>query len=113
MCDAYNRWLGDVLSGQERLKWWAWSISMMSGGGASSERSEEIGRGGHDDLGTAGDRLLDDPSLLPFYEAVAEADLPLAVHVAGLAHRLIICTRTFTLLASSRFPCRCLWVWCR
>ena len=21
MCDAYNRWLGDVLSGQERLKW--------------------------------------------------------------------------------------------
>jgi predicted TIM-barrel fold metal-dependent hydrolase len=32
-------------------------------------------------LGTAGDRLLDDPSLLAFYEAVAEADLPLAVHV--------------------------------
>ena len=21
MCDAYNRWLGDVLDGQERLKW--------------------------------------------------------------------------------------------
>jgi len=21
MCDAYNRWLGDILSGQERLKW--------------------------------------------------------------------------------------------
>jgi predicted TIM-barrel fold metal-dependent hydrolase len=32
-------------------------------------------------LGTAGDRLLDDSSLLPFYEAVACADLPLAVHV--------------------------------
>jgi len=32
-------------------------------------------------LGTAGDRLLDDPSLLPFYEAVVAAELPLAVHV--------------------------------
>jgi predicted TIM-barrel fold metal-dependent hydrolase len=32
-------------------------------------------------LGTAGDRLLDDPSLLPFYDAVTESDLPLAVHV--------------------------------
>ena len=32
-------------------------------------------------LGTAGDRLLDDESLLPFYEAVPSENLPLAVHV--------------------------------
>jgi predicted TIM-barrel fold metal-dependent hydrolase len=32
-------------------------------------------------LGTAGDRLLDDQSLLPFYDAVATENLPLAVHV--------------------------------
>ena len=32
-------------------------------------------------LGTAGDRHLDDQRLLPFYEALCEVGLPLAVHV--------------------------------
>jgi predicted TIM-barrel fold metal-dependent hydrolase len=45
------------------------------------KESKKLGAVGMMILGTAGDRLLDDPSLLPFYEAVAESDLPLAVHV--------------------------------
>ena len=32
-------------------------------------------------LGTAGDRLLDDPALLPFFEVVAQEELTLSVHV--------------------------------
>src|SRR5207237_3501885 len=42
---------------------------------------ERLGAVGIMILGTAGDKLLDDPSLLPFYEAVAGANFPLAVHV--------------------------------
>ena len=70
MCDAYNRWLGDVLAGQERLKWVGVAI-----------------------LGTAGDRLLDDDSLLPFYEAVATDDFPSPSMSAGPVRRSIISTR--------------------
>lgn len=82
MCDAYNRWLGDVLSGQERLKWVG--VVNLDDSPASVRQVKEaktLGAVGVMILGTAGDRLLDDPSLLPFYEAVSESDLPLAVHV--------------------------------
>ena len=82
MCDAYNRWLGDVLSGQERLKWVG--VVNLDDAPASVRQVKEakkLGAVGMMILGTAGDRLLDDPSLLPFYEAVSDSDLPLAVHV--------------------------------
>src|SRR5207244_11276630 len=50
--------------------------------GAKQVRAcKRLGAAGIMILGTAGDKLLDDPSLLPFYEAVAGANLPLAVHV--------------------------------
>ena len=82
MCDAYNRWLGDVLSGQERLKWvGVANLDDIPGGGEASQRSEKTWRRGHDDPGHGRRSLLDDPSLLPFYEAVAAENLPLAVHV--------------------------------
>ena len=61
---------------------WASSISMISRRPCSQvKEAKKLGAVGMMILGTAGDRLLDDPSLLPFYEAVAETDLPLAVHV--------------------------------
>ena len=41
-------------------------------------------------LGTAGDRLLDHETLLPFYEAVSEAELALAVHVGWACPSLTI-----------------------
>ena len=82
MCDAYNRWLGDILSGQERLKW-VGVVNLDDSAAAVKQVKEakKLGAVGMMILGTAGDRLLDDPGLLPFYEAVAESKLPLAVHV--------------------------------
>ena len=82
MCDAYNRWLGDVLTGQERLKWvGVVNLDDIPGAARQVKEAKTLGAVGMMILGTAGDRLLDDPSLLPFYDALAEADLPLAVHV--------------------------------
>lgn len=82
MCDAYNRWLGDVLSGQDRLKWvGVVNLDDTPASVRQVNEAKKLGAVGMMILGTAGDRLLDDASLLPFYEAVAESDLPLAVHV--------------------------------
>jgi predicted TIM-barrel fold metal-dependent hydrolase len=82
MCDAYNRWLGDVLSGQERLKWVAVvNLDDIPQSVRQITEAKQLGAVGIMILGTAGDRLLDDPSLLSLYEAVATEDLPLAVHV--------------------------------
>jgi predicted TIM-barrel fold metal-dependent hydrolase len=82
MCDAYNRWLGDVLTGQERLKWvGVVNLDDIPGAARQVKEAKKLGAVGMMILGTAGDRLLDDPSLLPFYDALAETDLPLAVHV--------------------------------
>jgi predicted TIM-barrel fold metal-dependent hydrolase len=82
MCDAYNRWLGDVLSGQERLKWVG--VANLDDVPAAVRQvgdAKRLGAVGMMILGTAGDRLLDDESLLPIYEAVESENLPLAVHV--------------------------------
>jgi uncharacterized protein len=82
MCDAYNRWLGDVLSGQDRLKWvGVVNLDDIPASVRQVKEAKKLGAVGVMILGTAGDRLLDDASLLPFYEAMAESDLPLAVHV--------------------------------
>jgi predicted TIM-barrel fold metal-dependent hydrolase len=82
MCDAYNRWLGDVLSSQERLKWvGVVNLDDVPASVRQVKEARKLGAVGMMILGTAGDRLLDDPSLLPFYEVVSDSDLPLAVHV--------------------------------
>ena len=82
MCDAYNRWLGDVLSGQERLKWvGVANLDDIPAAVKQVQEAKQLGAVGMMILGTAGDRLLDDQSLWPFYQAVATENLPLAVHV--------------------------------
>jgi len=82
MCDAYNRWLGDVLAGQERLKWvGVANLDDIAAAVNQVKEAKKLGAVGMMILGTAGDRLLDDQSLLPFYQAVATEDLSLAVHV--------------------------------
>ena len=82
MCDAYNRWLGDVLAGQERLKWaGVVNLDHIPAAIKQIDDAKRLGAVSIMILGTAGDKLLDDDSLLPFYEALAAADLPLAVHV--------------------------------
>ena len=82
LCSSYNRWLGDWLSGHERLKWAA-VVNLDDVKSAAHEVREvkRLGAAAVMVLGTAGDRQLDDPQLFPFYEAVCDAGLPLAIHV--------------------------------
>ena len=82
MCSSYNRWLGDRLSSHARLKWvGVVNLDDIAAAVGQVREAKRLGAAGIMVLGTAGDRLLDDPTLFPFYEAVSEANLPLAVHV--------------------------------
>jgi predicted TIM-barrel fold metal-dependent hydrolase len=82
LCSSYNRWLSERLSGNERIKWAA-VVNLDDIGGAIREvrQAKRLGAVAVMVLGTAGDRLLDDSELMPFYETVAEENLTLAVHV--------------------------------
>jgi predicted TIM-barrel fold metal-dependent hydrolase len=82
LCASYNRWLGDSLSGQERLRWAA-VVNLDDVDAAAHEvrEAKRLGAAAVMILGTAGDRQLDDPLLFPFYEALCEQELPLAIHV--------------------------------
>jgi hypothetical protein len=82
LSSAYNRWMADAVGASERLRWAA--VVNLDEPGAAVRQVREAKRLGAVAvmvLGTAGDRLLDDPALLPFFEAVAQEDLTLAVHV--------------------------------
>src|ERR1041384_3294344 len=86
MCASYNRWLGDRLGRHERLKWvGVVNLDDVPAAIARARESKKRGAVGMMILGTAGDDLLDNPRLLPFYEAVAAEDLALAVHVGWAA----------------------------
>src|SRR2546427_13248448 len=82
MCNSYNRWLGDILSGHERLKWvGVVNLDDIPAAAKQVHECKRLGAVGIMILGTAGDKLLDDPSLLPFYEAVAGGEVLPAVPV--------------------------------
>lgn len=82
MCSSYNRWLGDRLSGQERLKWvGVANLDDIPAAVRQVREAKRLGAVGMMVLGTAGDNLLDHPTLLPLYEAVTDENLTLAVHV--------------------------------
>jgi predicted TIM-barrel fold metal-dependent hydrolase len=79
---SYNRWLGDRLSGNERIKWAA--IANLDDVGAAVQQvgeAKSLGASAVMVLGTAGDLTFDHPTLLPFFESLAQTNLPLAVHV--------------------------------
>lgn len=82
LCACYNRWLGDTLGNHERLKWAA-IVNLDDVASAVKEvrAAKELGAVAVMVLGTAGDTLLDEPGLFPFYEAVADEELALGVHV--------------------------------
>jgi uncharacterized protein len=82
LCSAYNRWMADAVGGSDRLRWAA-VVNLDEPAAALRQVREArtLGAVAVMVLGTAGDRLLDDPVLLPFFEAVADEDLTLAVHV--------------------------------
>lgn len=80
---SYNNWAADVCGASNRLRWVA-VVALDDPAGAAAEvrrAGSELGAVGVMILGTAGDVMLDDPSLLPFWEAAATADLPVGVHV--------------------------------
>jgi predicted TIM-barrel fold metal-dependent hydrolase len=87
LCEAafnrsYNLWLADVLSGQDRIKWVAWlSLRDVPSAIAQVREAKRNGAVGVSILGTVGDRTLDAPEFLPFFEAAAEEDLTVVVHV--------------------------------
>ena len=82
LCSSYNRWLGDTLSGSDRLKW-AGVVNLEDVPSAVQAvyEAKSLGASSIMVLGTAGDHMLDNPMFLPFYEAMAETDLTLGVHV--------------------------------
>jgi predicted TIM-barrel fold metal-dependent hydrolase len=82
LCSSYNRWLGDWLSGQGRLKWAAVvNLDEIKEAVRQIHEAKRLGAVAVMVLGTAGDRQLDDPLLFPLYEALCDEGLPLAIHV--------------------------------
>lgn len=82
LCSSYNRWLGDRLAGNDRIKWAALAnLDDVPGAVRQVHEAKSLGAVSVMVLGTAGDLTLDHPNLLPFFEALAEDELPLAVHV--------------------------------
>jgi uncharacterized protein len=82
LCSSYNRWLGDWLGGQDRLKWAAVvNLDDVAAAAQQVREAKRLGGAAVMVLGTAGDRQLDNPVLFPFYEALCDEGLPLAIHV--------------------------------
>lgn len=82
LCASYNRWLGDRLAGNERVRWAAVvNLDDVPNAVKAVQEAKALGAVAVMVLGTAGDRLLDEEALFPFYEAVEAADLALGVHV--------------------------------
>jgi uncharacterized protein len=82
LCASYNRWLGDRLGGNDRVKWAAVvNLDDVDGAVKAVHEAKELGAVSVMVLGTAGDKLLDEEELFPFYEAVEGDDLALGVHV--------------------------------
>ncbi len=79
---AYNRWLAEQCAASDRLD----AVSFVPLGDVPSAVEEvraakRNGAIGLCILGTAGERTLDRPEFLPFFEAAAEENLPIGVHI--------------------------------
>jgi predicted TIM-barrel fold metal-dependent hydrolase len=93
LCSSYNRWLGDWLSGHERLKWAA--VVNLDDAKAAAHEVREVKRLGAAAvmvLGTAGDRQLDDPLLFRFMKRWRARICPSPSMSAGPVRRSIIST---------------------
>jgi predicted TIM-barrel fold metal-dependent hydrolase len=76
LTSAYNRWIADATNGSDRLRWAAVvNLDEPSAAVRQVREARKLGAVAVMVLGTVGDRLLDDPALLPFFEAVAQEEL--------------------------------------
>lgn len=80
---SYNSWMAEVCcQAPDRLKWNAvMPVRAVDEAVREVERAKALGAVGAAIYGTAGDKLLNDGSLDPFYGALCETNLPLCVHV--------------------------------
>jgi predicted TIM-barrel fold metal-dependent hydrolase len=84
LCRAYNNWIAErCRQAPDHLRWVAVvNLEDVESAVAEIERVKaELDPVGVMILGTAGEKLLNHPSLFPFFAAVESADLPIAVHV--------------------------------
>ena len=82
LASAYNRWMAEATGGSDRLRWAAVvNLDEPQAAVRQVREARTLGAVAVMVLGTGGDRLLDDPALLPVFEAVAQEELTLAVHV--------------------------------
>jgi predicted TIM-barrel fold metal-dependent hydrolase len=81
---AYNGWIARRCAERAAEFKWMAIVPLHDVGDAvrEVERAKALGAVGIMIPGTAEDRLLDDPGLLPFWEATAGVELPVSVHVA-------------------------------
>jgi predicted TIM-barrel fold metal-dependent hydrolase len=79
---SYNRWMGQRLAGQARIKWSAVvNLDDIPGAVKQVREAKQLGAVSVMVLGTAGDDMLDHPRFDPFYAALCEENLALGVHV--------------------------------
>jgi predicted TIM-barrel fold metal-dependent hydrolase len=80
---SYNSWMAEVCSRSGgRIKWNAvMPLRAPTEAAAEARRAKGLGAVGAMVYGTAGEKLLNDPSLDPVYAALSETRLPLCVHV--------------------------------
>ncbi|HLK15783.1 MAG TPA: amidohydrolase family protein, partial [Fimbriimonadaceae bacterium] len=83
LCRSYNRWIKDVCDRRPDRLMWVCTVNPGDIDGAVAEvrRAAADGAVGCMILGTVGDRTLDDRALDPFYAALCDLDMGLAVHV--------------------------------
>jgi predicted TIM-barrel fold metal-dependent hydrolase len=80
---SYNTWMAKTCrQAADRIKWNAlMPVKLPEEAVKEARRAKALGATGAATYGTAGAKLLSDPSLDPFYETLCEVDLPLCVHV--------------------------------
>jgi predicted TIM-barrel fold metal-dependent hydrolase len=83
LCRSYNRWIKAVCDRRPERMMWVCVVNLgdVAGAVAELQRARADGAVGCMILGTVGDQTLDDPALDPFYAALCDLDMGLAVHV--------------------------------
>src|SRR5712691_3357663 len=79
---SYNSWIADVTRGESRLRWVAVvTLTDVAEAVAEVHRAKRLGAIGVITLGTVRDQHLSELQFDPFYSALEEEQLPLAVHI--------------------------------
>ncbi|MEK7878737.1 MAG: amidohydrolase family protein [candidate division NC10 bacterium] len=83
LAKSYNSWMAEACGrASDRLKWNAvMPLRAPEAAAKEARRAKGLGAVGVMVYGTAGEKLLNHPSLDPFYAALLETRLPLCVHV--------------------------------